>query len=253
MKKKLIVLLLSAISINSYAVDKTKEIPEEIVFDQVNEIFQGKSKIENIKKSELDNAYYVTVDNNPIIFFTNNSYFITGDLYNGKNKYNLTASYQAENNKKILEQIPDKDTITYNTHVENKLGTLYVFTDPSCPYCEKLHTEIDEYLKTGVDVKYLPYPRFGEKGPGYKSTLQSWCAEDQKATLDLAMKNDKENLSKINVDTQKCVDLMSKYQDIGKKLGVVGTPAVFMDTGHQIGGYNPANTIPKFYQIYKIK
>lgn len=251
MKKTLLALLLSSLAINAYAAETNHPTPEEKVFDQVNTVFQGKSKIENIKKAELDNAYYVTVDNNAIIFFTNNNYFMTGDLYNGKNQYNLTASYQADNNKKILDKIPEEDTITYKTKSENKLGTLYVFTDPSCPYCEKLHSEIEQYLEAGVDIKYLPYPRFGEKGPGYKSTLQAWCSEDQKTSIDAAMKNDKQKLEGLAQNKKSCLELMSRYQEVGKKLGVVGTPAVFMDTGHQIGGYNPASTIPKFYQIYK--
>lgn len=42
--------------------------------------------------------------------------------------------------------------------------TITVFTDIDCPYCSKLHPEMDRYLRAGIKVRYLAYSRSGLAG-----------------------------------------------------------------------------------------
>ena len=39
--------------------------------------------------------------------------------------------------------------------------TVTVFTDVDCAYCRKLHSQIAEYNRLGVRVRYMFYPRSG--------------------------------------------------------------------------------------------
>ena len=36
-----------------------------------------------------------------------------------------------------------------------------VFTDSSCPYCQKLHNEIPDLLENNVEVRYVLFSRNG--------------------------------------------------------------------------------------------
>jgi len=50
---------------------------------------------------------------------------------------------------------------------------------------------------------------------------------------------------------QACKDLVQKYYDLGNRLGVTGTPAIFDNNGYQIGGYIPAARAKQQIQINK--
>lgn len=249
MKKTLLTLAISMFMVTVHATEKTNE---EKVFDDLNAIFKQKAKIENIQKTDLPGAYYAFVEGNSVIYFPESKYYIVGDLYNGKNQKNISTEYNATQNKSILSTLNKEDSITYTHTTPEKKGELYIFTDPSCPYCEKMHSEMDSYLSKGYDVIYYPYPRFGVDGPGYNSTVLSWCAKDKKKALDLAMHNKKEELNAVDLQgkIEDCRNTISKYQKISERLGVTGTPAVYLETGHQIGGYVPAETVVKYYQLY---
>ena len=59
-----------------------------------------------------------------------------------------------------------------------------MFTDVTCFYCQKLHKEVPELNKRGVEVRYLAYPR---AGCGFSEVIKqlasAWCADNPQETL----------------------------------------------------------------------
>ena len=51
------------------------------------------------------------------------------------------------------------DAITFSP--EEVKYSVSIFTDIDCTYCRRLHSEIDEYLAAGIEVRYFLYPRGG--------------------------------------------------------------------------------------------
>lgn len=107
---------------------------------------------------------------------------------------------------------------------------LTVFTDPTCGYCRKLHEQMEEYNDLGFTIRYLAFPRGGERSPGFAEMEAIWCAKDQRQAMTDA-KNGK------SVDAKNCPNPVAEHYAAGSMLGVRGTPAVYLDDGVQVGGY----------------
>ena len=58
--------------------------------------------------------------------------------------------------------------------------TITVFTDIDCGYCRRLHSQIAEYNRLGIRVRYLFYPRSGPDTESWHKAEAVWCvAESQ--------------------------------------------------------------------------
>ena len=113
---------------------------------------------------------------------------------------------------------------------------LDVFTDTSCPYCQKLHSEIDKLQQAGITVRYFPYPRGGSRGPGYQHLRSVWCAEDREQAMTDAKNQQFDDLPPGDCAAAEMVD---RGFLIGQQIGITGTPALFKGNGEKIDGYRP--------------
>ena len=112
-----------------------------------------------------------------------------------------------------------------------------VFTDVSCFYCQKLHKEVPELNRRGVEVRYLAYPRQGIGSPGFRQLASAWCADNRQDTL-TRLKN------RENLDENVCPGnpIASQFA-LGQALGVRGTPAIILPDGEMIPGYRKADDL----------
>ena len=62
--------------------------------------------------------------------------------------------------------------ILYTQHIymncKDEKYKVTVFTDTSCGYCRKLHSQMQGYNDLGITVQYLAFPRSGITGPTFK-------------------------------------------------------------------------------------
>ncbi|KAF1708970.1 hypothetical protein CSC70_12340 [Pseudoxanthomonas kalamensis DSM 18571] len=134
--------------------------------------------------------------------------------------------------KQLIDSIPHGERIVFAP--PNPVYTISVFTDVECGYCRKLHEQIADYNKQGIAVEYLAYPRMGLGSEDHKKMIAVWCAADPK----LAMTEAKAG-HKLATGGKECTNPVSKEYDIGQRVGVNGTPAIFNAEGYQVGGYLP--------------
>jgi thiol:disulfide interchange protein DsbC len=132
-----------------------------------------------------------------------------------------------------MASVPVDDMVVFTPEGET-LDYVSVFTDVTCFYCQKLHREVDQLNAKGIEVRYLAFPRGGIDSDGAKKLATAWCAEDQQTTLT-------ELKAGVEVPLNECADnpIAAQYQ-LGKDLGVSGTPAIVTSTGLLIPGYRPA-------------
>jgi thiol:disulfide interchange protein DsbC len=117
------------------------------------------------------------------------------------------------------------------------LAVLSVFTDTSCGYCQQLHKEVKFLQEAGISVHYLPYPRGGNRGPGYSDLRKVWCADDQRKAMSIAKGAETGSLA----SSETC-DLAQHVDDgylLGNRIGVTGTPALYSSDGGKFNGYVP--------------
>ncbi|MCL1634597.1 DsbC family protein [Luteimonas sp. SX5] len=157
-------------------------------------------------------------------------YLIQGSLYDMSVKKDLSEASLSKLRKEMLKQVPISDRIVFAP--ANPKYTLTVFTDIECGYCQKMHSEIAEYNRQGIEIQYLAFPRMGLGSQDHKKMIAVWCAADRKQAL-TAAKSGK------SVPMKDCKNPVTMEYDLGQRLGLTGTPMIITANGEQVPGYMP--------------
>ncbi|SFT83074.1 Thiol:disulfide interchange protein DsbC [Kosakonia arachidis] len=122
----------------------------------------------------------------------------------------------------------EKEMIVYKAPKEKYVIT--VFTDITCGYCQKLHSEMADYNALGITVRYLAFPRQGVPSEVENQMKAVWCAKDRNKAFDDAM--DGKGIKPASCD----IDIANHYA-LGVQFGVNGTPAIVLSDGYLVPGY----------------
>jgi len=162
-------------------------------------------------------------------------YIIVGNLIDLESGQNLTNIAKGKTALAAINKFALEDKTVFPAIGEEK-AVLNIFTDTSCPYCQKLHAEVSNLQAAGISVHYLPYPRGGSQGPGYQTLKQVWCANDRSRAMNIA-----KGLEQGDLPAGDCAnaDLVDKGYVLGNRAGVTGTPALYKSNGEIIQGYVP--------------
>lgn len=130
----------------------------------------------------------------------------------------------------------EKDMIIYKAPQEKHVIT--VFTDITCGYCHKLHEEMKDYNDLGITVRYLAFPRQGLESQAAADMKAIWCAKDRAKEFDSAMTGGK-------VEAATCDINIAEQYNLGLQFAVKGTPAIILEDGTLIPGYQGAKEMIK--------
>ena len=108
-------------------------------------------------------------------------YAISGDLYDLAKNDNLTEVRRKDIRMKLLATVPESDMLIFGPR--DPKYTVTVFTDVDCAYCRKLHSQIAEYNRLGVRVRYMFYPRSGPNTDSWTKAEQVWCSTNRNDAL----------------------------------------------------------------------
>lgn len=197
-------------------------------------------KVKSVEPSKIKGIYNVKVTDGPQLYVDETgSFFVAGDLYQitPRGFVNLAEQDRDGDRAQLMAQLDPKEMIVFPA--KEKKATITVFTDVDCFYCQKLHKEVPEMNKLGIEVRYLAYPRAGIGSASYKKIASAWCADNPNEAL-TKLKN------KQNIPENVCADNPVAAQfNLGKKVGVTGTPAMVMENGRLLPGYMPADRLAK--------
>jgi thiol:disulfide interchange protein DsbC len=118
-------------------------------------------------------------------------------------------------------------------------GTVTVFTDVDCFYCQKLHREVPALNEAGIEVRYLAYPREGLGGASYRKIATAWCADNPQQVL-TQLKN-----RQAVADNVCPGNPVADQYKLGQQVGVNGTPALVLENGELVPGYMAADALAK--------
>lgn len=178
-----------------------------------------------IQDSPLPGIKMVETESGVVYVTEDGQYMLQGPLYGmgGKQPANVT-------NQQLLKNIDAlaSEMIVYPAAKEQYVIT--VFTDTTCGYCRKLHSQIAEYNAQGITVRYLAFPRAGQYSQTEYEMKSVWCNADRNHALDTAMKGEK-------IAPAECAIKISEHYKQGVMFGIQGTPAILLDDGMMIPGY----------------
>ena len=195
--------------------------------------------IEAIAESPMTGLYQVQLQGGRQLYASEDGQFLLqGYLFQIKDgqPVNLTEAAESKGVAKLIAAIPATEMVVFapkqpKTHIT-------VFTDTDCGYCQKLHSEVPELNRLGVEVRYLAFPRQGLQSAAAKELSNVWCAADTQAAMDLAK-------TRQTVADAQCDSPVAKQYALGQAIGVSGTPAIVLANGKIIPGYQPAPQLAK--------
>ncbi len=195
--------------------------------------------VESVSTSELPGMYAVQFANGPVVYATESGeYFLVGDLFQVTNDGFVNLGEERRNGERetLIAGVADKDMIVFPAKGETK-AHITVFTDVTCGYCRKLHREVPELNKRGIEVRYVAYPRGGVGSDGYRLLATAWCANNPGDALTRMKAGETlpDNVCPGNP--------VADQYNIGMKAGVTGTPAIVLENGQLIPGYQPAEQL----------
>lgn len=203
---------------------------------RIAERFPGVSP-EDVNPSPVPGLYEVVMGPMVLYASADGRYLVKGEILDLETDRNLTELRVKAARARSLDQLSDDDLIVFGD--EDAKYTITVFTDVTCTYCRLFHSKIDEYTDRGIRVRYAAYPRNGLASDAWQTMEQVWCAPDRRAAL-TAAKLDQE------FETQACnTDSVMQEWQLGRMLGVRGTPAIFTESGEMIPGYVPPDQLLK--------
>jgi thiol:disulfide interchange protein DsbC len=199
---------------------------------------------EAISPSPVAGLYQIKVPPKLLYISADAKYVVEGDLINTKTFKNESTPVRDGLRNIAIDNFGEKNMIVYG---DKKLPhTVTVFTDIDCGYCRKLHSEIENYNKEGIRVRYMAYPRAGIGSESFVKAESVWCAEDRNKALTQAKMNGV-------LEPKKCTNPVAKEYQLGQMLGIQGTPAIITQSGEVIPGYVPPKQLKKILAELKVK
>ena len=203
------------------------------------------AKIEFIEPSEMPGLYTVGLEGGRVLYASKDGrFFLHGRLYkaaDGKT-INLTDQQERKGIARTIAGLDESEMIIFPA--DNEKAVITVFTDTSCPFCHKLHEEIEDINEAGITIRYLAYPRQGLKSEAYENMVSVWCSANRRKAFSEAIDDDR-------IKAPSCENPVKEHYLLGQQIGLQGTPTLIFEDGSVVSGYRPAETIRKMAESIK--
>lgn len=141
-----------------------------------------------------------------------------------------SAEQDAATTRAQLAALPLGDAIT--TVRGTGARRLVVFSDPACPYCQRLHATLAAL--DDITLVTFPVPLLGAALP-----TAIWCAADRAHAWDAAMAGDAASRAALTAASTPCATPLARNLALAQQFGVAGTPTLFFADGSRAVGDLP--------------
>ncbi len=208
--------------------------PRQVIVNKLGDL-----KLEDVRLSPVSGVYEVNSGANISYITADAKYAILGDLLEIDTNVNVSENRRRAIRARMIEAIPDSEMLVFAPK-ETPKYTITVFTDIDCGYCRRLHSQIAEYNKLGIAVRYMFFPRSGPNTESWHKAEQVWCSSNRNDALTRAKNGE-------DIKAKSCnSDIVKRDFDLGLKLDVDGTPAIFLASGEMLPGYAPPGKLLRY-------
>ncbi|MFB2539212.1 MULTISPECIES: DsbC family protein [unclassified Acinetobacter] len=189
-------------------------------------------------ETPMQGVYELQLDDGSLVYTDSKAdYFMVGNLVDFKNQINLTQQREQELNKVDVKQLPLNQAV--KTVKGNGKHTLYIFTDPDCPYCKQLEKELAKM--NNLTIYTFLYPIKDQHHTTKTQIAEKvWCSSNpSKAWADFMLNGT------VPTANANCDNPISKNLALGNQLKVTGTPTIILQDGRRIAGAMPAEQLQK--------
>lgn len=162
-----------------------------------------------------------------------------GVFYDMKNQIDLTAPMKKLAQMVDVSKLPVENAIT--REVGKAENTLFVFTDPRCPFCKKLEAELVKLENVRIHTLLTPLTSLHPDAKEVSARIL--CAKDKAKAFEDFMLKGKE----ISEPAQ-CQTTLEANERLLTELGIKGTPTIFFENGERATGALSAEAIQKKFE-----
>lgn len=184
-------------------------------------------KVESVTKTAYLGLYEVFADGQIMYTDEKASAFLIGNLVDGKTMKSVT-----EERMRKLTAIKFAD-LPFDRAIKQVRGDgkrqLATFEDPNCGYCKRLAKDLAKL--DNVTVYTFLYPILSPDST--EKAKQIWCAADKAKAWNEQMEG------KSPSGKSDCDNPVQKNVELGRKLGINGTPTIFFADGERVPGAVP--------------
>jgi thiol:disulfide interchange protein DsbC len=209
--------------------------------EQAAVLLKGKvDDVVNVKLSEVPGLWALETvyqgKSTPLYLDFSKKFIISGNIIRLQDGTNLTPQPPPPPvNTVDIATIPLRDTVVLGD--PNAPKKIIVFDDPECPFCQKLHPEMEKIVRTRKDIAF-----FIKMFP-----LQSHPNSYQKAKTIICTKSAKmlaDSLAGHPLPPPVCeTDQIEQNIKLAEELHINSTPTLIFPDGNVMPGYKPAETI----------
>jgi thiol:disulfide interchange protein DsbC len=204
----------------------------------------GEIKLEDVRVSPVNGVYEITRGSEISYVTADGKYAILGDLIDVDSDANLSENRRRVIRARMIETVPENEMLVFSP--KDPKYTITVFTDIDCGYCRRLHSQISEYNRLGIRVRYLFFPRTGPDTDSWHKAEAVWCSSNRNEALTRAKNGE-------DIKAPKCpTEIIKRDFELGQKLAVEGTPAIFLANGEMLPGYAPPGQLVKYLKNGKM-
>lgn len=191
--------------------------------------------VDSIRPAPVDGFVEVMLGAQVVYVSADGQYLLDGQLIEVATRRNLSEAAKGEVRSARLDEVGDTQRFVFPAEGETR-HQLVIFTDIDCGYCRRLHQQIAEYQQLGIEINYLMFPRAGLGSHSYDKAVSVWCADDKNGALTAAKAGEEP-------DPLSCPNPIDMHFNLGRELGVTGTPALVAEDGTMIPGYVPPGAL----------
>ena len=196
-------------------------------------------KPDAITESPIKGVYEVVVGARLFYVSEDGRYLMQGSMVDLKTREDVSEKKLSTARLDALKKVGIDNMIVFKP--ETTKHVVYIFTDIDCGYCRKLHSEIKNYLKEGIEIRYLFFPRAGEDSDSFDKAVTVWCSRGRNAALTRAKTGE-------NIARKTCKNPVADHLALALAMGAHGTPMIVTEKGTILPGYVPSDELSKILE-----
>ncbi len=210
-------------------------VPDAAIRRNIGERLPQLGRIDEVSRTPMPGLFEVRVGTEVYYSDAEGNFVLRGELFDTRNRRNLTEERVAKLTQIDFDQLPLKDAFTIVRGDGKRKVAL--FQDPNCSYCKRFERDLQNV--NNVTIHMFLYPILGPDSQ--EKSRQVWCARDKgKAWADWMVRN-------VPIPAAPACDTgaLERNVALGRKHQITGTPTLVFADGRRVPGAIPAAEVEK--------
>ena len=192
-----------------------------------------------LSKREVNGVCEVILDirGQMVPVYAGKNFVIAGEMYQARKQVtqNQLNRLKAKRFGSLKTEVEKCVAMTLKPKGKTVIQTVYMITDPVCPFCHRAETRLKEFAESyGAEFKMV----FNSVHPpvGRQKAIEAVC---RKLSATEYLKGTWKNENKTQqYQCFKGTELIKRSESLARKLGVRGVPVFFLENGESVVGAN---------------